>query len=74
MSSDVRDIRMEVSMKRKDIKWVCKEFGKAILIFLSCRIGAEGCFPVLPALFGLCSRKGQASALVMVGAIAGRLC
>ena len=73
MSSDVRDIRMEVSMKGKDIKWVCKEFCKAILIFLSCRIGVEGCFPVLPALFGLCSRKGQASALVIVGAIAGIL-
>ncbi|MBR2045092.1 MAG: SpoIIE family protein phosphatase [Agathobacter sp.] len=60
-------------MKRKEIKWVCKELVKAILIFFSCAIGMEGCFPILPAFFALCSRKGQASALVIVGAIAGVL-
>lgn len=60
-------------MKRKDIKWVCKELGKAVVMFLSSMVGAYGCYPVLPAFFALCSRKGQVSVLVIAGALAGIL-
>jgi len=62
---------MEVTMKKQGIKWVCKELGKAVLAFLSGYVGIAGCYPILPAFFALCSRKGQASLLVMVGAVAG---
>ena len=58
-------------MKKQGIKWVCKELGKAVLAFWSAYVGAVGCYPMLPAFFALCSRKGQASLLVMVGALAG---
>lgn len=58
-------------MKKRGIKWVCKELGKAVLAFFSSYVGIEGCFPLLPAYFALCSRKGQASLLVIVGAVAG---
>ncbi len=58
-------------MKKRDIKWVCKELGKAVVAFLSCYIGFEGCFPILPAYFALCCRKGQVSLLVLAGTVAG---
>ncbi len=58
-------------MKTKGIKWVCKELVKAVLAFWSCYIGTSGCYPMLPAYFALCSRKGQVSLLVIVGALAG---
>ncbi len=56
---------------KKGAKWVCKELGKAVLAFFSSYVGIEGCFPLLPAYFALCSRKGQVSLLVVVGALAG---
>jgi len=58
-------------MKKRGIKWVCKEFAKAVLAFWSCYVGGAGCYPILPAYFALCSRKGQISLLVIVGAVAG---
>lgn len=61
---------MEVTA-RKGIKWVCKELGKAILAFLSCYPGIDGCVPLLPSYIALCSRKGQISILVIVGAVTG---
>ena len=62
---------MEVIMKKTGIKWACKELLKAVLAFWSCYIGMEGCYPLLPSFFALCSRKGQVSLLMIVGAIAG---
>lgn len=58
-------------MKKRGIKWVCKELVKAVLAFWSCYIGVDGCYPVLPAYFALCSRKGHISLLVFVGSLAG---
>lgn len=58
-------------MKKRGIKWVCKELIKAIMAFWSCYVGGAGCYPILPAYFALCSRKGQVSLLVIVGALAG---
>lgn len=58
-------------MKKRGIKWVCKELIKAVLAFWSCYIGVGGCYPVLPAYFALCSRKGHISLLVFVGSLAG---
>ena len=58
-------------MKKTGIKWVCKELLKAVLAFWSCYIGMEGCYPLLPAFFALCSRNGQVSLLVIAGSVAG---
>lgn len=58
-------------MKKRGIKWVCKELIKAVMAFWSCYVGGAGCYPILPAYFALCSRKGQVSLLVIVGALAG---
>ena len=58
-------------MKKRGIKWVCKELVKAVMAFWSCYVGGAGCYPILPAYFALCSRKGQVSLLVIVGALAG---
>lgn len=60
-------------MKEKRIKWMCKELIKAVLGFLSCYITVQNCYPVLPAYFALCSRKGQASVFVILGAGIGIL-
>lgn len=58
-------------MNKNGIKWVCKELLKAIIAFFCGYVGFEGCFPILPAYFALCSRKGHASLLVITGALAG---
>ena len=58
-------------MKKQRIKWVCKELIKAILAFGSSYVGVLGCYPILPAYFALCNRKGQVSLLVIVGTVAG---
>ena len=58
-------------MKKTGIKWVCKELFKAMLAFGSCYIGMEGCYPLLPAFFALCCRKGQVSLLMLVGTVTG---
>lgn len=64
---------MEVYMKQRGIKWICKELIKAVFAFLSCYMGIGNCYPILPAYFAWCSRKGQASLLVIVGAGIGML-
>ena len=58
-------------MKKNGVKWVCKELLKAVIAFFCAYAGFEGCFPILPAYFALCSRKGKASLLVIAGALAG---
>ena len=58
-------------MKKRGIKWVCKELIKAILAFWSSYIGFASCYPITPAFFAFCSRKGQVSLLVVVGFVAG---
>ena len=59
-------------MKKKgEIKEVGKEVIKGLLAFFSCSIGILGCYPVLPAYFAVCSKAGQASIWVMLGALAG---
>mgnify|MGYP003299915876 CR=1 FL=1 len=62
---------MEVYMKKRGIKWVCKELLKALLVFASAAVGVGGCYPLLPASFAVFVRSGQVSLLVLTGAVAG---
>ena len=58
-------------MKKRGIKWVCKELLKALLVFASAAVGVGGCYPLLPASFAVFVRSGQVSLLVLTGAVAG---
>lgn len=50
-----------------------KELMKGIVAFFSCSVGIMGCYPLMPALFAVCSVSENASVFVMLGCVGGIL-